>query len=76
MNQTLNPSSLWNLAIQNAIEAVHLPQPVSDQQKQSLRQEIKRLLKQENAVLVAHYYTDTELQSLAEETGGFVSDSL
>jgi quinolinate synthase len=27
-------------------------------------------------VLVAHYYTDPELQSLAEETGGCVSDSL
>lgn len=37
---------------------------------------IKSLLKQQNAVMVAHYYTDASLQSLAEETGGFVSDSL
>ena len=37
---------------------------------------IKRLLEQENAVLVAHYYTDPVLQALAEETGGCVSDSL
>ncbi|MEJ2692458.1 MAG: quinolinate synthase NadA [Candidatus Thiodiazotropha sp.] len=29
-----------------------------------------------NAVLVAHYYTDAELQSLAEESGGCVADSL
>ena len=37
---------------------------------------IKRLLKRQNAVLVAHYYTDADLQMLAEETGGYVSDSL
>jgi quinolinate synthase len=33
-------------------------------------------LKSEDAVLVAHYYTDDAIQSLAEETGGCVSDSL
>ncbi|MDF1578437.1 MAG: quinolinate synthase NadA [Desulfurivibrionaceae bacterium] len=37
---------------------------------------IKRLLDRENAVLVAHYYTAPELQELAEETGGYVADSL
>jgi quinolinate synthase len=37
---------------------------------------IKRLLKEQDAVLVAHYYTDADLQWLAEETGGYVSDSL
>lgn len=37
---------------------------------------IKALLKREDAVLVAHYYTDADLQALAEETGGCVSDSL
>jgi len=26
--------------------------------------------------LVAHYYTDPEIQALAEETGGCVADSL
>ncbi len=40
------------------------------------KQEIKQLLKREDAVLVAHYYTDPMLQELAEETGGCVSDSL
>ncbi len=34
------------------------------------------MLKRENAVLIAHYYTDPEIQQLAEETGGCVSDSL
>ncbi|MEI7950487.1 MAG: quinolinate synthase NadA [Gammaproteobacteria bacterium] len=40
------------------------------------RAAIKQLLKQHNAVLVAHYYTSPALQSLAEETGGLVADSL
>jgi len=42
----------------------------------ALRNEIKHLLKQHNAVLIAHYYTDPEIQALADETGGHVSDSL
>ena len=37
---------------------------------------IKALLIEQNAVLVAHYYTDPVVQALAEETGGFISDSL
>lgn len=43
---------------------------------EELKQRIKRLLKEKNAALVAHYYTDPVLQQLAEETGGCVSDSL
>ncbi|MDN3526226.1 quinolinate synthase NadA [Halomonas sabkhae] len=39
-------------------------------------EEIKRLLEDNNAVLVAHYYTDDAIQQLAEETGGCVADSL
>ncbi len=41
-----------------------------------LKAKIKRLLKETNAVLVAHYYVHPDLQDLAEETGGCVSDSL
>ncbi len=41
-----------------------------------LRTRIKRLLREKNAVLVAHYYTDAEIQKVAEESGGCVSDSL
>ena len=37
---------------------------------------IKQLLIEKDAVLVAHYYVDGEIQDLAMETGGFVSDSL
>jgi quinolinate synthase len=45
-------------------------------ERASLREKIKRLLKKQNAVLVAHYYTDADIQQLADETGGHVSDSL
>jgi quinolinate synthase len=45
-------------------------------EKIALKEKIKRLLKEQQAVLVAHYYVDAELQALAEETGGCVSDSL
>ncbi|MFM2483404.1 quinolinate synthase NadA [Celerinatantimonas sp. YJH-8] len=37
---------------------------------------IREKLVQQNAVLVAHYYCDPMIQQLAEETGGFVGDSL
>ena len=45
-------------------------------ERQSLRQQSGELLAREDAVLVAHYYVDSELQELAEETGGCVADSL
>src|SRR6056300_1620796 len=48
----------------------------SEVEKRALMDSIARRLKAEDAVLVAHYYTAPEVQALAEETGGFVSDSL
>ena len=45
-------------------------------ERRSLRQQAGALLSREDAVLVAHYYVDSELQELAEETGGCVADSL
>jgi quinolinate synthase len=52
------------------------PAPLSADEKLAYKTRIKALLQQKNAVLVAHYYTDPEIQALAEETGGCVSDSL
>lgn len=49
---------------------------LSETEEHRLKTEIKALLKEQNAVLVAHYYTDGKLQDLAEETGGCVADSL
>lgn len=49
---------------------------LSDERAAELRKEIAARLEAEDAVLVAHYYTAPEIQALAEETGGCVSDSL
>ena len=49
---------------------------LSEEHMEALRQQIKSRLEAEDAVLVAHYYTAPEIQALAEETGGCVSDSL
>ena len=53
-----------------------VPAPVTPQQRLQLRDRARVLLKEKGAVLVAHYYVDADLQDLAEETGGCVSDSL
>jgi quinolinate synthase len=45
-------------------------------ERDELRADIRQLLREQDAVLVAHYYTDPEIQALADETGGHVSDSL
>lgn len=45
------------------------PQPLTPEQKATLIAEIKVLLEARQAVLVAHYYTDPEIQALAEATG-------
>lgn len=52
------------------------PPVLTTEQKQAYSDSIKELLKAKNATLIAHYYTDPEIQKLAEESGGFVSDSL
>jgi len=52
------------------------PKPLSTSEKSDLEGRIKRALKAEDAVLVAHYYTDPDIQRIAEETGGCVADSL
>jgi quinolinate synthase len=64
-----------------AIPVVQVPKHpswplLSGEEKSDLKGRIKRLLAEQDAVLVAHYYTDGDLQELAEETGGHVADSL
>ncbi|MCC4831845.1 MULTISPECIES: quinolinate synthase NadA [unclassified Shewanella] len=63
------------------IESIEYPFPakpalLSHAEKAAAKARIKQLLIDQDAVLVAHYYTDPEIQALAEETGGCVSDSL
>jgi len=59
---------------------INVPDTIEEQvpadELEALREEIKLTLVEQDAVLVAHYYTDADLQVLADETGGYVSDSL
>ncbi|MDH5628832.1 MAG: quinolinate synthase NadA, partial [Gammaproteobacteria bacterium] len=52
------------------------PKVLSDEQTQRLNKQCIEQIKKNKAVLIAHYYTDSAIQKLAEETGGFVGDSL
>ena len=52
------------------------PATPTAEQRTALKARIKQLLVEKEAVLVSHYYVDGDLQDLAEETGGCVSDSL
>ncbi len=55
------------------VTAIPVPGAV---ERKELIDKIKVLLEERDAVIVSHYYTDSDLQLLAEETGGYVSDSL
>ncbi len=52
------------------------PREPEPEEKVALITNIKRMLKEQDAVLVSHYYVHPDLQDLAEATGGIVSDSL
>jgi len=61
-------------AVARADKVTH--QHLSERETQVLKHKIRRLLRDQNAVLVAHYYVDETLQDLADESGGCVADSL
>ena len=48
----------------------------SQDEKREKKKIIKRLLKERDAKIVAHYYVHEDIQEIADETGGFVADSL
>ena len=52
------------------------PKALSASERTATKARAAALLKARNAVLVAHYYVDGDLQDLALETGGLVADSL
>ena len=53
-----------------------VPAEPAPAERAELKTRIRRLLAERNAVMVSHYYVHPDLQDLAEETGGIVSDSL
>lgn len=73
-------SASTNVAVRTTpdlLDTGSVPAPsYSDAERTELRHRIRQLLNDRDAVLVAHYYVDSEIQDLAEETGGTVADSL
>ncbi|MEZ5530202.1 MAG: quinolinate synthase NadA [Porticoccaceae bacterium] len=62
--------------VERYLDQVHDEPRYTPEEEAFYKERIKQLLKEKDAVIVAHYYTDAVIQQLAEETGGFVSDSL
>ena len=70
----MNPTAIEQIPVTADI-TVQIPHYSGDE-RADIIQRIKQLMHEQHAVLVAHYYTEPELQQLAEDTGGFISDSL
>jgi quinolinate synthase len=49
---------------------------LDDAERERLKSRIAESLQRQGMALVAHYYVDGDIQDLAEQTGGCVSDSL
>lgn len=69
-----NPSQ--REVVEQYLNQVPADSEISTERIAELQAQIKAQLIAKNAVIIAHYYTDPLIQSLAEETGGTVSDSL
>jgi len=81
MNQLISNENSEQLAADTTLVREYLdravrPAVLDAQTQESYKRKITQLMQQKKARLVAHYYTDSVLQDLAEETGGFVGDSL
>lgn len=73
---TASTSDIDDSLIRNLGRKAKAASTFTGKKREDLINKIKILLKEKDAVLVAHYYTSEDLQQLAEETGGYVSDSL
>ena len=62
--------------IQQKLAALQVPQRLSEELQVEYYQRARQLLRSSNSVLVAHYYTSSDIQTLAEASGGLVADSL
>jgi quinolinate synthase len=79
----MSSTEYFDFTLQNAAGATCISQawakvsaPLGADEKFALRQAIKEELVRQNAVLIAHYYVDGDIQDIAIESGGFVADSL
>ena len=62
--------------VREYLDRATAPPQLSEEEKSELLTSIRALMEQKNARLVAHYYTDPDLQDLADSSDGFVGDSL
>jgi len=62
--------------VEQHLNRLHDEPAQTPEQEAALIARVRQLLVEQDAVIVAHYYTAAIIQRLAEETGGFVSDSL
>ena len=65
-----------SLLVKRHLDRAVPPGMPNARERAAYRGAIMELLERRNAMIVAHYYVDADLQELAEETGGFVGDSL
>jgi len=71
----VNEKVIWEKTTQALQQQTHQHTLTPLEQTRTIAQ-IKQRLRDKNAVLITHYYVDAALQILAEQTGGFVGDSL
>ncbi|NKC01111.1 MAG: quinolinate synthase NadA [Pseudomonadales bacterium] len=71
MTELLRDYSLQSAEVPLVEECV-----IDAEERDGLKERIRTGLDALGATLVAHYYVDSDIQDLAEETGGLVSDSL
>ena len=64
------------ISIPDAATVAAIAPVLEKDERDALFERARTLLQKQDAVLVAHYYTDPDLQILADETGGHVADSL
>jgi quinolinate synthase len=72
----MNAPLSFPVRVPDAATVASIAPELDNDERESLRERAKRLLREQDAVLVAHYYTHPDLQILADETGGHVADSL
>ena len=75
MTTKVNEKIIWAKTEQALQQQTH-QHTLTQLEQARITAQAKQLLRDKNAVLIAHYYVDASLQILAEQTGGFVGDSL
>jgi quinolinate synthase len=76
MNLALEVPIRLQSKIRHIVAASPRPVPYSLGERDQYVSRIKKALCEQDAVIIAHYYVDEQLQMLAEATGGIVADSL